>query len=295
MKKFISTIISAAVLSGCLTPLADNHYRGPRYETMTERGQAYFDDKGNIEGLHANSDKIVASKPGRIVIDDTEARVGKDSIRFVLYPGDCSKTWNHGWDDCAWNNQRVELQMTSRERAKEEFYTVSLKLDENFKYQKPLRYKKEDKAMINLYQFYTIGVSGCFNLVYRCRSFQEDEGLWIDERCRDQKNYRGHRWTELTDKTNNLNRWHDFLWHIKWSTNDDGFIVLKLNGEEVFTYNGITVIESEESLNEHDVVNNLFIYRYGNEFHENTTPLTMWADGIGRYDSIEKVPALYKK
>jgi len=290
MKKFISTIISAAVLSGCLTPLADNHYRGPRYETMTESGQAYFDDKGNIEGLHANSDNIVASKPGRIVIDDAEARVGKDSIRFVLHPGDCSKTWNHGWDDCEQKNERIELQMTSRERAKEEFYTVSLKLDENFKYQKPLRHKTT--AIINLYQFYTLGVQGCFNLVYR---YWADDGLWIDERCADQKNYRHHRWTELTDETNTLNRWHDFLWHIKWSTKDDGFIVLKLNGEEVFTYNGITVIESEESSNEHDVRNNLFIYRYGKEFHENTTPLTMWADGIGRYDSIEKVPALYKK
>ena len=37
------------------------------------------------------------------------------------------------------------------------------------------------------------------------------------------------------------NRWYDFVYNVKWSSNSDGFMIAWLNGKKVINYNGPTL------------------------------------------------------
>ena len=248
---------------------------------------ARFNDQGNFYGLEGMHSFTVSAEPGRVEVVKDVYRDNGSSIRFHLMPGDCSKTFSGDWDDCEQNNQRVDLSIDSpTNRAVEEFYTLSMMLDANFSLQQH-RPNKSRWADINLFQFYRRGNGACFNLFvnYGFRS------LALDNRCANGLSYdHGSRILYDLGKSD-FNTWYDFVFHVRWSSNQDGFFKVYESGTELLNYNGPTIIPDG---NLRDVSPQMFIYRYGIEFFENTTPLTWWADNVGRYLSNSEMPERFR-
>lgn len=42
------------------------------------------------------------------------------------------------------------------------------------------------------------------------------------------------------DRNYKLSVWHDFIYHVRWSYQDDGFVELLIDGEKVADYRGPT-------------------------------------------------------
>ena len=246
-----------------------------------------FEDEGVLHQLEGYHHFIVSQRPRRVEVDETIYRDNGSSIRFMLIPGDCGPTYDDTWDDCANQNERVDLSLTPWTRHDEEYYTMSLCLDANFRDQ----HHRDDKsrwADINLFQFKSAnGINSCFNLFYNYGF----ESLAIDNRCADGENYNHGERLVRNLSLSRFDYWYDFIFHVRWSNDDDGFIDLYEGGERIASFIGPTTIPSDDIVSTRP---HMFIYRYGIEFYENTSPLTFWADNVGVYYSLTEVPNRFR-
>lgn len=246
-----------------------------------------FEDQANLIGLDGYHHFVASQQPGRVVIDEDVYRDDGSSIRFTLMPGDCGPTYDNSSNDCEALNERVDLALSPWERRPEEFYTFSIRLDRNFADQRH-RSDKSRWSDINLFQFKSAnGTNSCFNLFYNYGL----ESLAVDNRCTDGVNYVHGERTVTNLELPELDHWYDLLIHVKWSNNTDGFWEIMEGGEQLFAYTGPTVIPSGDILSTRA---HMFIYRYGREFYENTTPLTFWADNVGVYYSSNELPDRFR-
>ena len=244
-----------------------------------------FKDSENIINLSANHHYRASVKEGRVVTDSNIYRTGKSSIRFTLFPGDCSKTFDNSWDDCSQKNERIDVALSRKKPRKSEIYTFSIKVDESFN-RIPYRYEKKRWADINLFQLYRSSSGACHNVFYSAWKGK----LAIDDRCTDKKSFNhGNRRVFYFDDIN-PEAWNDFAIKVDWSSDEDGKFEVLINKKSYVAYQGVTIVPEGS----HKVMRpHIFIYKYGREFTKDELPITAWFDNIGVYTSEKNVPKMF--
>lgn len=244
-----------------------------------------FKDSENIANLYANHHFQASVKEGRVVTDDVIYRSGSSSIRFTLFPGDCSKTFDNSWDDCSQENERIDLALSRKKPAKSEIYTFSIKVGESFN-RIPYRYEKKRWADVNLFQLYRSSSGACHNVFYSAWKNK----LAIDDRCTDKESYNhGNRRVLYFDDINPED-WNDFAIKVDWSSDENGKFELFINKKSYAAYQGVTIVPGGS----HKVMRpHVFIYKYGKEFSKDELPITAWFDNIGVYTSQKHVPKIF--
>ena len=138
-------------------------------------------------------------------------RVGKTSERFEVRNGDCY--WDSGWNDCKTDRERSELYEVSPRAmiGYEYWYGWSVFVPKDFRNIYP--------TITTLGQFFqknTRDPPVMFN--YR------GNGLWLYMNL--------YSWIcLLLPEPEIRDRWNDFVVNVKWSTGNDGFLKVWVNGE----------------------------------------------------------------
>lgn len=183
-----------------------------------------------------------ASVPGRYaVVSDPETGIGAVQ-RFTLREGDCGTS--HEWDDCRYNSGRYEFQEDiwdhpsygPQSQPKEAWYSWEVRLDEGTLYG-----RNQPIGPLILGQFKQ-GGHGCplIILTHRAGSsntslsvrLSRDSGLEPPNDC---PTLSGEPVGSVTDL---IGRWARVEMFIRWSSGDDGRVVVYFDGVQRMTYTG---------------------------------------------------------
>ena len=164
--------------------------------------------------------------------DGHPVRSGHNSIRFEVRSGDCFQ-WTSGSTDCTQHpfidrqgdRERYEL-FSDTFKKKEHWFSWSIYFPEDYKNNWPLK---------NLYgQFHEHGEGA--NVIW---SFEQyPNGIVLTK----EGGLGGSAMKQFTILGNNQvpGKWHDFLIHVEFSKNDNGFLKVWVNDKLKVAYKGIT-------------------------------------------------------
>ena len=200
--RYLPAILAARLLAGCVTMDSD-----------VVSGEWSFKDTLD-QNLKPWGFSVVEKADGHPV------RSGEKSMRFEVRSGDCS--WARvGWNDCAKYRERREKKQNGYNRG-ERWYAWSIYLPQDFPviwqainvlgqfhnenhYQPPFMFQIQGEADVKTKKFteyYTIRSLGGSHGNYRLIDLEEMRGAWSD-----------------------------FLIHANWSTREDGFFRVYVNGK----------------------------------------------------------------
>ena len=147
-------------------------------------------------------------------------RLGHQSLRFEVKPGDCGYD-NGGGDDCKRDSERHELS-GNRHGDGEYWYTWSIYLPKDFKNIYPTKL-----AMGQFHQ-------SKGHVVWMFQN--ADGGYFVDN----QVYGRTSRTDRILNQEEMLGRWNDILINANWTDKKIGFFRVWVNGKLAFKYNGPT-------------------------------------------------------
>lgn len=199
--------IAAAVLTVFLTLV------GPAVSVAVERGTFGPFVRSLNDAAH-----------GYTVIDDPTGSAPTPQVeRFEVRAGDCSA--NRGWNDCTSDRERSELSErgTRNLEGSTWWYGWSLYV--------PAATPNVYPTKLALGQFHQEGS----HVVWM---FQNGRGGYHLD---DQVNGRTRRYHELIPQAGFRGRWHRIEVQAHWSTGDDGFFRVWVNGEQKVNYTGRTM------------------------------------------------------
>lgn len=161
--------------------------------------------------------------------------------KFTLREGDCGKTAT--WDDCQYNSGRYEFyegirQFKPRGQAKEMWYSWEVRLDEGTKWG-----KQQPIGPIILGQFKQNPIN-CPLIIYTHQSGFNDSDMVIrlstdtgKEPPKDCKTLAEQKVGSIKDL---MGRWVRMEMFVRWSSDDDGHLLVYLDGKNKMTYEGPT-------------------------------------------------------
>ncbi|MDB2424997.1 polysaccharide lyase [Litoricolaceae bacterium] len=215
-------------------------------------------------------------RDGRLEITDQVVRSGEKALKLSIYPGDCGQSWPvipNGWNDCDHGNERIGVNEETL-RLGEWYYTASLYLDEV-----DFAKKSVSQTHVNLMQWLDQDANNGppFNVMWFPQNQVPylklpqtnfpDRFLVIDHRLKRfaEKDPSGNQaWSPMKliaadEPLNNATgRWLDFAVFANWTSRDNGWFIVAMNGAIVFDYRGQTVEESSKG-----VAFDVQLYRYG--------------------------------
>ena len=159
--------------------------------------------------------KIVEKKDGHPV------RAGERSMRFELRAGDCGHSSN--WNDCNKDRERHEVYDSSPAGSGENWYHWSIFIPEDYKIVHPVKnalgqFKLGDSSSISGHPVFM---------------FQnKDGGYWADNQVPGGT----IQMTRLLSDEEMRGEWSDILIHADWTTKNDGFFYVYVNGETLPRY-----------------------------------------------------------
>jgi len=157
-------------------------------------------------------------------VDGHPVRAGKQSVRFEVRPGDCSRN-SAGHDDCLADRERHELVQTGSQQKEGDklWYAWSLYV--------PSDYPNVFPAKVTLGQFH-----------------QNPEVIWMFRNKgggyhvnRQNTLGRGYGFDEILDDTALRGRWNDILVHVRWTYRDTGIFNVWVNEKKTYEYHGPTM------------------------------------------------------
>ena len=169
--------------------------------------------------------------------DGHPVRLGNQSIRFEVRPGDCSNDTNpDGWNDCEHDSERHEL---SGQRTPKGTYWYAWSI-----------YFSEDHfngypTFVTLGQFHQHG-----KYSYPPWMFTNYKGgYWFRQRISNtsQDVSKTLKIYSLLSRKEVLGKWNDVLVNVKWSHKKDGFIKVLINGKILYDYKGRTKAKGTKS------------------------------------------------
>ena len=174
---------------------------------------------------YAHNIDIAAKKPWSIqdVTAPEPVRAGKKATRFELRHGDCGG--DGMWDDCTGDRGRVEKIVTN------DFDRVGQESWYGFSVYVPDQLKDIDPAGTDIFQWKVVGWRDPLAYLGLWRGHLTfNMGAVQRERCGIMPLY------EMR------NKWTDFVFHVKWSRDDDGVVEFWINGSQErhkCSFNGI--------------------------------------------------------
>ena len=202
--------------------------------------------------------------------DGHPVRLGEQSIRFEIRPGDCGlgPSWSEepgGYDDCKHNSERHELNAIKEVNSLKgvTWHTYSLYLPKDF----PL----DGYEWIGMGQFHTETSVPAFNFNVGYQGYQLErrtacslpENKNKDCSSRDAQNY--HKTVIHQDYLRG--QWHDMVFNGKWSVKQKGFFKMWVNGKLVYHYQGSNLTRGELSGFQFGIYQHPFIYSSKDEIH----------------------------
>jgi len=202
--------------------------------------------------------------------DGHPVRLGEQSIRFEIRPGDCGlgPSWSEepgGYDDCKHNSERHELNAIKEVNSLKgvTWHTYSLYLPKDF----PL----DGYEWIGMGQFHTSESQPAFNwnvgykgyVLERRTACNLPENKNKDCSSRDPQNY--HKMVIHQDDLRG--QWHDMVFNGKWSVKQKGFFKMWVNGKLVYHYQGSNLTRGELSGFQLGIYQHPFIYSSKDEIH----------------------------
>lgn len=192
-----------------------------------------FDSTYRYSNFNFNS----AKKPWSMQIDKYNKRKGDGSVRFELRGGD-------GWNDGFKNSSRSEL---SEHRVrpslnKDVWYGFSMFIpsaeypeDQSNQIICGQWHQESKKGWPPLFQHYDVKnetlvinfrPANFWTDRFGYKQYTKDRGVW---------KIKGFK----------MDRWNDLVYNIKWTKNDDGYLNLWYNGQQIIEYKGQTYWEGE--------------------------------------------------
>ena len=175
--------------------------------------------------------------------DGHPVRLGEQSIRFEVRPGDCGLSPG-GYDDCKHNSERHELNAIKEVNSLKgvTWHTYSLYLPKDF----PL----DGYEWIGMGQFHTETSVPAFNFNVGYQGYELErrtacslpENKNKDCSSRDPQNY--HKMVIHQDDLRG--QWHDMVFNGKWSVKQKGFFKMWVNGKLVYHYQGSNLTSGEK-------------------------------------------------
>ncbi len=251
-QRWLGTVL-ATVLSGCVS--------------------ANVTDRGNFGTfMRSLNDK---SHGYTVVPDPTIAASGNSSPnqveRFEVRDGDCGA--NRGWSDCANDRERSELSERNKTTVPGQRYWYSWKI-----------FFPED--YVNIYP--TKVALGQFHQhkAHVVWMFQNaDGGYYLD----DQVSGRTRKYYPLISEEDLRGRWHKVEIDAKWSTSDDGWFRVWINGEQKVDYAGQTM-QAKAVYFKYGLYRS-FVSRYKKQYSADTVPTqVVYFKDVARADSRDKLP-----
>lgn len=162
---------------------------------------------------------------GYQVVDDPTGSAPTSQVeRFEVRAGDC--TSKPRWSDCENDRERSELAQTSslESQGSTQWYSWNVYFPEDYPDVSPTK--------VAVGQFHQkIG-----KVVWM---FQQDPGgFWLDDQARGGYT---RRYYKLISSDELRGRWHHIEVNARWSTGDDGFFKVWVNGEQKVNYAGQTM------------------------------------------------------
>ena len=158
---------------------------------------------------------------------DHPVRYGKNSERFEVRPGDCSRS-DYGWNDCRNDRERSELvQRGYRQRQGDEYwYRWSIYL--------PKFHRNLHPTSLCYGQFHQVG--NC-EPVFMFREYEGGYWLHIDNQL---IGY-GEQNLNLLNPGEFVGRWNDIVVNAGWTTKKKGWMKVWVNGIQKVYYTGKTM------------------------------------------------------
>jgi hypothetical protein len=143
-------------------------------------------------------------------------RSGDDSMRFEVRSGDCS--WSSGWNDCERDRERHELLSVNTFLSGEDWFHWSIYIPEDYKIIYPVKvalaqFHQQDSHPVLMFQNGSGGYTVDNQVI---GSTLETKKVLTDEEMR--------------------GRWSDVLVHVKWTSEQNGFFRVYVNGKTVPGY-----------------------------------------------------------
>jgi len=226
MKKYLLPIMAILLISGCATKIDRGSFR---------------------EGFRSLNN----TPHGYQVINDPTGSAPTPYIeKFEVRHGDCGVI--DSWSDCATDRERSEIHTGSDNyEGREYWYGWSLYLPSDFPHINPV--------YTAIGQFHQEGpgpMNGCAAFLFE----KSVQGLIIDR----QINCRAQQEVELLSNQELLGKWNKFEIHAKWSTKEDGYFDVYVNGELKYSFKGKTMVG--EVIYQKYGVYRSFLARYCNKY-----------------------------
>ncbi len=223
MKKFLEILVLIFLFSGNL--LAGDSLKNMELTKDTGFGDLY--GKSLTGNYYKDYGMQIVNKA-----DDHPVRLGQESIRFEVQPGDCgADDPKHGdWSDCKEDRERHELAGRYMKNGSTWWYAWSI-------------YFPEDH--INVFP-----TSAAYGQFHQSGSFplfmfkERENGYWLSVTIR---NDHTDESIEVLDDKDMRGKWNDILVNVKWSHKKNGFFKLWANGKLIYELQGQTKSKGTEA------------------------------------------------
>ena len=187
--------------------------------------------------------------------DGHPVRSGKQSIRFELRRGDCGLSPG-GYDDCTIWNEKSGMSSERHELGSENYFkgttwhTFSLFLKDPF----PIKgHKYEHISLGQMHGFPNSNPSFKWDVDEETYQIRRRTACHLKEFLKKTGSSKsgedsfkcsidmaGNHFENLISKKDLIERWHDIILNIKWTTKQDGYFKQWINGKLVYHYKGNT-------------------------------------------------------
>jgi len=176
-------------------------------------------------GFKRHGFQVVDQKDGHPI------RLGSQSIRFEVRPGDCSS--HSGWDDCANDRERHELIQRDGLQREDDVFWFAWSLFV------PADYPNVYPTKTALGQFNQIKN----NVIWMFQNM--DGGYYVDDQVPGVGSSR--RTERIVEQSEFQGRWIDLLVHAKFTSGDDGFFKVYVDHALKFAHAGQTMAKGDQS------------------------------------------------
>lgn len=228
--KYMMIILACIGMLGCVTTDSD-----------TISGWSFRTDSLSKSSGYAQS--VVKKEDGHPV------RSGEKSIRFEVRPGDCKV--GELWNDCAFPSERSEKSALGYESG-ENWYHYSIYLPEDY----PVLWQARATM---LGQFHYEVLSDPPFMFWATGRADIKNKKYVETYSVESQTFGSTGSDELLELDDMRGRWTDILIHANWTTNNDGFFRVYVNGSITpsYNYSGTTLLKRYR-----DVYFKFGIYRF---------------------------------
>lgn len=215
----MAAALGVIVLAGCVTTTT-----GSMMDSDTVSGWSFVNG-GSSPKQYAFA--VVSGEDGHPV------RSGDSSLRFEVRSGDCG--WIGSWNDCSTRRERRELRQADNLNSGERWYHWSIWLPAEY----PVIWQSK---RTNLGQFHNKGHRHPPFMFRVSGEAEVKDGKYVFAEYYMVMNHLdpAYKTRHIANKLLSLDdmrgRWSDFLAHVKWTSGDEGFFRVYVNGQSEPAY-----------------------------------------------------------